>query len=245
MKTSNKLGIAAVILILVAMFFYDLKLKAAYLSGDYKNPFRDFVAMNFKDFNSIKLNASTAANIIVKQGPFSVKIEPNGNNYVKVAQTGNTLSIDVGFSGNYQNPRYDYVMVITCPNLVNFDADAKYMAGDLPVTDTLAWADFKWRPSIIRGFTMDSLSITAKHASNIILSQNNIKSLKAVIGINDGSASDMTIGTGNRFEKADLTVLNKSRLQILEANIPNLKYEMADSAKLILTGAAKKLIIKK
>jgi hypothetical protein len=244
MKTSNKLAIAAVILILAAMFFYDLKLKAAYLSGDYKNPFRDFVAMNFKNFNSIKLNASTASNIVVKQGPFSVKIEPNGNNYVKVAQTGSTLNIDVAFSGNYQNPRYDYVMVITCPNLVNFDADAKYMAGDLPVTDTLAGADFKWRPSIIRGFTMDSLSITAKHASNIILTQNNIKSLKAVIGINDGSASDMTIGISNRFEKADLTVLNKSRLQILEASIPNLKYEMADSAKLILTGVAKKLINK-
>lgn len=244
MKTSNKLAIAAVILILAAMFFYDLKLKAAYLSGDYKNPFRDFVTMNFKNFNSIKLNASTAANIVVKQGPFSVKIDPNGNNYVKVAQNGTTLNIDVAFSGNYQNPRYDYVMVITCPNLVNFDADAKYMAGDLPVTDTLAAADFKWRPSIIRGFTSDSLSITAKHGSNIILTQNNIKSLKAVIGINDGSASDLTIGTGNRFEKADLTVLNKSRLQILEASIPDLKYQLADSAKLIFTGAAKKLINK-
>jgi len=244
MKTSNKLAIAAVILILAAMFFYDLKLKAAYLSGDYKNPFRDFVALNFKDFNSIKLDASTAANIIVKQGPFGVKIEPNGNNYVKVTQTGSKLNIDVGFSGNYQNSRYDYVMVITCPNLVKFDADAKYMAGDLPVTDTLAGADFKWRPSIIRGFTLDSLSITAKHGSNIILTQNNIKSLKAAIGIGDGSASNMTIGTGNRFEKADLTMLNKSRLQILEASITDLKYQLADSAKLVLTGAAKKLINK-
>lgn len=245
MKTSNKLAISAVILILAAMFFYDLKLKAAYLSGDYKNPFRDFVAMNFKNFNAVKLNASTAANIIVKQGPFSVKIEPNGNNYVKVAQTGTTLNIDVAFSGNYQNSRYDYVLVITCPNLVNFDADAKYMAGDLPVTDTLASADFRWRPSIIRGFSSDSLAITAKHGSNIILTQNNIKALKAVIGINDGSASDLTIGTGNHFEKADLTLLNKSRLQILEANIPDLKYQLADSAKLIFTGAAKNVIIKK
>jgi len=181
----------------------------------------------------------------VKQGPFSVKIEPNGNNYVKVAQTGATLNIDVAFSGNYQNSRYDYVLVITCPNLVNFDADAKYMAGDLPVTDTLASADFRWRPSIIRGFSSDSLSITAKHGSNIILTQNNIKALKAVIGINDGSASDLTIGTGNHFEKADLTLLNKSRLQILEANIPDLKYQLADSAKLIFTGAAKNVIIKK
>jgi len=245
MKTSNKLAISAVILILAAMFFYDLKLKAAYLSGDYKNPFRDFVTLSFKDFNSIKLNASTAANIIVKRGPFGVKIEPNGNNYVKVTQNGGTLNIDAVFSGNYQNARYDYVMLISCPKLVNFDADAKYMSGDLLVTDTLASADFKWRPSIIRGFTSDSLSITAKHGSNIILMQNNIKDLKAVIGINDGSASDMTIGTGNRFEKADLTLLNKSRLQILEGKIPDLKYEMADSAKLIFTGAAKNLVIKK
>lgn len=245
MKTSNKLALAAVTLIMAAMLFYDLKLKAAYLSGDYKDQFRDYAALNFKNFNSIKLNASTAANIIVKRGAFSVKIEPNGNNYVKVTQTGSTLNIDAAFSGNYQNARYDYVMLITCPKLVNFDADAKYMSGDLLVTDTLAGADFKWRPSIIRGFSSDSLSITAKHGSNIILTQNNIKALKAVIGINDGSASDLTIGTGNHFEKADLTLLNKSRLQILEANIPDLKYQLADSAKLIITGAAKNLIIKK
>lgn len=245
MKTSNKLALAGIVLILVALVCFDLILKSAYFSGDYKKPFRDYVTLDFKGFNTIDLSASTAANIIVKQGPFDVKIEPFGRNYVKVTQSAGVLHIDVGFKGSYQNPRYDYVMLITCPNLVKFDADARYMAGDTQITDTLASADFKWRPSIIRGFTQDSLSITAKHASNITLTGNNIKVLKALIGINDGSASDMTIANDNRFEQADLNLLNKSRLQLQCGNILKLKYRFADSAKLIITGAAQNLMNKK
>ena len=245
MKTSNKLALAGVVLILAAMVWFDLIMKSAYFSGDYKKPFRDYITLDFKNFNTIKLNASTAANIIVKQGPFDVKIEPFGKNYVKLTQKGEALQIDVSFEGSYQNPRFDYVVLITCPNLIKFDADARYMAGDIQITDTLAGADFKWRPSIISGFTQDSLSITAKHASNITLTGNNIKTLKAVIGINDGSASDMTIANDNRFENADISLLNKSRLQLQGGSIPNLKYKLADSAKLILSGAAKNLIIKK
>jgi len=245
MKTSNKLALAGVVLILAAMVWFDLIIKSAYFSGEYKRPFRDYVTLNFKDFNAIKLNASTAANVVVQQGPFSVKIEPFGGNYVKVSQRDGTLQIDVAFKGSYQNPRYDYVMLITCPSLAKFDADARYMAGDTQITDTLAGADFKWRPSIIRGFSLDSLSITARHASNIILVGNSIKTLKTVIGLNEGSASDMTIANNNRVEKADFILLNKSRMRLEGGNIPNMKYEMADSAKLILTGAAKNLIIKK
>jgi hypothetical protein len=180
----------------------------------------------------------------VRQGPFDVKIEPYGKNYVKVSQNGAILNINAAFSGSYQNPRFDYVMVITCPSLVKFNTDARYMAGDLPVTDTLAGVDFNWRPSIISGFRQDSLAITARHASNIILNGNTLKSLKAVIGMNEGSASNFTITGNNRLENADLNMMNKSRLRLLGGDIPNLKYQLADSAQLIINGSSGKLINK-
>src|SRR5882757_6345842 len=74
MKTSNKLTIAAILFILVSLVYYDLMLKASYLSGTYRDQFKDYTILNFKDFNSIDLGASTAANIIVEQGPFRVRI---------------------------------------------------------------------------------------------------------------------------------------------------------------------------
>jgi len=244
MKTSNKLALLGIIAILAAIVWFDLIVKSAYFAGDYKKPFREFVSLDFKNFNTINLNASTAANIIVRQGPFDVKIEPYGKNYVKVTQNGAALNISAGFSGSYQNPRYNYVMLISCPSLVKFNTDSRYMAGDVQVTDTLAGADFSWRPSIISGFKQDSLSITATHASNIILTGNNMKSLKAVAGVNEGSASDITITDDNRFEEADLNMLNRSRLRLQGAKIANLKYQLADSAQLIVNGAANKLIYK-
>ncbi|MDB4920933.1 hypothetical protein [Mucilaginibacter sp.] len=245
MKTSNKLTIAAVLLILVSLVYYDLMLKTSYLSGKYKDPFKDFVALNFKDFKSINLGSSTASNIIVEQGPFKVRIEPTATHFVKVSQRDQTLHIETAFPGNYQNSRAEYVLIISCPNLEKFDADSKYMAGDRQVTDTVASADFKWRPTIIRGFTLDSLLITEKHAGSIVLQGNKIKLLTAVIGIGEGSGSNMVILKDNQFQSVDLNILNKSQLQLHEAVIPNLKYQLADSAKLIITGALKKTINKK
>lgn len=245
MKTSNKLTIAAILLILVSLVYYDLMLKTAYLSGTYKDQFKDFVALNFKDFNSINLGSSTASNVIVKQGPFSVRIEPTSAQFVKVSQQDQTLHIETAFPGNYQNSRADYVLVISCPNLVRFDADARYMAGDRQIIDTLASEDFKWRPTIIHGFTLDSLLITEKHASSVILTGNKIKVIHAVIGLSDGSRSNMVVQKDNQLQNADLNILNKSQLQLHEAIIPNLKYHLADSARLIITGALKKQLIKK
>lgn len=245
MKTSNKLTIAAILLILVSLVYYDLTLKTAYLSGAYKDRFRDFEALSFKDFKSIDLGSSTASNIIVQQGPFNVRIEPLAARFVKVSQQGETLHIETAFPGNYQNSRGDYVLIISCPNLVRFDADARYMSGDRQIIDTLASEDFNWRPSIIRGFTLDSLVITEKHASSIILTGNKIKVMHAVIGLSDGSRSNMIIQKDNQFSNADLNILNKSQLQLREAVIPNLKYQLADSARLIITGALKKQLIKK
>lgn len=245
MKTSNKLALLGIIAILAAIVWFDLIMRSAYFTGDYKKPFREFVSLDFKNFNTINLNASTAANIIVQQGPFDVKIEPYGKDYVKVTQNGTALNISAGFSGSYRNPRYDYVMLITCPNLVKFNTDARYMAGDVQITDTLATADFNWRPSIIRGFRQDSISIIATHASNIILTGNDMKTLKALVGTDEGSASDLTITGDNRFEKAELNMLNRSRLRLLGGYIPNLQYQLADSARLIINGAARRLINKR
>lgn len=244
MKTSNKLTIAALLLILVSLFFYDMMLRSSYFSGSYKDPFREFTALNFKDFKSINLSASTAANIIVQQGPFSVKVDPVAAQFVKVSQNGGTLHIDVAFPGSYENSRAEYVLIISCPSLVNFDADARYMAGDRPIIDTLSGEDFKWRPTIIRGFTLDSLAITENHASYIILTGNKIKAVNAVIGLGDGSRSNMIIKKDNQFQNVDLNILNKSQLQLHDAIIHNLKYKIADSARLIIKGALKNQLIK-
>ncbi len=92
MKTSNKFLFAAVVFTLLSLVVYDLMLKAEYKSGDYTDPYKNFVTLNFKDFDVLDLHSSTAANVKLVQGPFSVRIDENAKGYVQVRQEGTTSS---------------------------------------------------------------------------------------------------------------------------------------------------------
>src|SRR5437764_8791518 len=93
-KTSNKLIIIALVVTLVSLVAYDFLLKAEYRSGNYKIPFKNYVTLNWKDFDIVDINASTAANVKLVQGPFSVRVEQYAAEYVQVKQKGNRLEID-------------------------------------------------------------------------------------------------------------------------------------------------------
>lgn len=242
MKTSNILLIIALGFIVGILVVFDLTLKQAWLNGSYKDPFKDYVELGYKNFDAIDLDASTSANLILKQGPFSVRIDPTAADVVKLSQRNGTLHISTAFPGAYINPRPGYVLVISCPNIKRLDADARYMAGALAVTDTLASEDFRWRPTFIRGFTQDSLTITGKHASSIILKGNTIKLLNATIGIGDGSRTDLTLLGDNHFNEVKLNILNKSQLKLDGAAIAHLNYSLADSAQVIVKGGSLKPI---
>ena len=244
MKTSNKILIAAACLVLGALIYYDLMVREVFITGNYKDPYGTFITPDFENFDEIDLSAATAANIIVQQGPFSVKVDPTAYGFVKVSQTSHTLHIDAAFSDHFYSPLSNYVLVITCPHLLKFSSDSKYTAGGKSVTDTLGSEDFKWRPTIIEGFDGDSLLINETHASSVILKNNHIRSLKTVMGIGDKSRSNMIILNDNRIGSADLDIQNKSQLRLECMHLQNLTYRLADSARLIVNGATQNLIKK-
>jgi hypothetical protein len=244
MKTSIKILIAAACLVLVVLVYYDLMVRDAYRAGSYKDPYGMFTPMNFDNFDEIDLSAGTAANIIVQQGPFSIKMDPTASGFVKISQSSHMLHIDAAFPTNFYTPRSTYVLVITCPHLLKFSSDSRYLTAGKLVVDTLASEDFRWRPTIIRGFKADSMAITEQHASSLILNDNTIKSLKVTMGLGDKSRSDMVITDDNQFGKADIDIRNKSQLRLECTHIQNLTYRLADSARLIVTGATQNVIKK-
>jgi hypothetical protein len=243
MRTSNKILFAAFILFITSIIIYDLGLKSEYLKGEYTKPFNDYVPLNYKGFDAIDLNSSTAINIMLVQGPFKVLANPAAMGFLKVKQQSNRLIIDAAFSEHYNSINTDYILFISCPNLATFNADAHYNKKDVTVTDTSA-NNFDWKPTLISGFTVDRLRIMESHAANIILENNKIRELNAVIGINDKSRSNLTIGENNQFSKTDLNILNKSHLWIKSGNVNNLNYHLADSATLVVKGAAAKHLLK-
>ena len=241
MKTSNKLIAAAFLLILVSLFVYARLLNAEYISGRYKDPYRDFVTLKFKDFDTVDVNSTSAVNVKFIQGPFSVRIDTDAMDFTKIEQQGNTLKIGAAFKGDYiQNPSR-YIVVISCPKLAEVNANAIFKAKDKQIIDTVL-REWNMRQNLIEGFKEDSLSIRQYYGSSIILSGNHIRTLNAVVGLNPLSFSKIVILNNNLFQQATIDVLNRSKIQLDGKVIKNLKYYLADSAQMVLTGAAQNLM---
>jgi hypothetical protein len=239
MKTSNKFLLTAVLLLVISVGIYDFQLKANYLKGDYKNPYNGFVTLNYKNFKVIDLGSSTAVNVMLVKGPFKVLADPDAMDFLKLEQRHDSLFIHAAFKDNFHNVRSAQILYISCPELKAFLADAKHITAGNQITDTIGSEDFKWRPSIISGFSGDKLNITLDHAATILLKNNKFNNLNAITGISNGSASNLAIEAGNQFEKTNLDIRNKSRLWIKNDSLSNINYKLADSAKLIMNGNTK------
>ena len=242
MRTSNKILIAAFALLITSLAFFDLSLKAEYQKGDYTDPYRNFVKLDYKNFNAVELRSSTAINIMLAQGPFKVMATPQVIDALDISQEKNRLIIGAKFRDHFRGMNTDYILYISCPTLASLKADASYLADNIKITDTIA-RDLNWRPTMITGFTADSLDILEDHAANVILQNNTIKRLNATIGQGDRSGSALTIGVNNQFTSTDINVLNRSRLWIKGTNVNNINYQLADSASLIVNGAEAKHLL--
>jgi len=241
MRTSNKLITAAFLLILVSLFVYDHLLKTEYISGSYKDPYRDYTTLNFKDFDTVDVNSTSAVNVKFIQGPFSVRVDTDAMDFTKIEQKGSRLKIDATFKGEYiQNPN-PYIVIVSCPKLIEVNANAIFKTGDKQIIDTVFREDWRMRQNLIEGFKEDSLSIRQYYGSSIILSGNHIRALNAEVGLNPGSFSKVVILNNNLFQQARVVVLNKSRFLLDGKTIQNLKYQLADSAQMILNGAAQNI----
>jgi len=242
MKTSNKLIIVALLLVVVSLVWYDYLLKAAYESGAYRDPYHNFTSLKFKNFDTVDIVSSTATNVKFIQGPFSVRVDPNALSYTFIKQNGRRLQINAVFEYNYYSDLNPYIVVISCPKLSELNADATYRSNNKQVTDTIVREEWRMRGVLIEGFSQDSLAINQDYGSTVVMSNNNIGILKATTGQSPKSGSKLTILADNQFRSAKLNILNNSKLLLANALIGDLNYHLADSAKLIVTGKAQNLI---
>lgn len=242
MKTSNKLILVAVLVILVCLVAYDLLLKAEYKSGDYKIPYKSYVALPWKNFDIVEVNSSTAANVQFVQGPFGVKIDDRALTYTTIRQQGNRLQINAGYENNYLWNPHPYLLLISCPKLTKVYTNATYYVDGRPFTDSVAREQWNMRKVLIDGFKQDSLSVEQDYGSTVILANNSIRSLHAAIGKSKGSSSIIILKENNQFDNASLDIGNRSKLELENCLIHHLAYRLSDSAKLIVSGSAHELL---
>ncbi len=111
--------------------------------------------------------------------------------------------VEANFNGSYDNIRFDYVLIISCPKLTEVTASAVYRKykGAQTYIDTTVRDDWHMRQVLIEGFNEDSISVKQNYGSTVELSGNHFRALKAVIGTSDSSGSDSSSGTITKLSR--------------------------------------------
>ncbi|OUJ72476.1 hypothetical protein [Hymenobacter crusticola] len=236
MKTSNKLVLAALAVLLVALGLYNNALRAEYRAGSFRDPLRDFVTLPLRDFNALHLEAASLTSVRIQPGPYSVRVSKSLNDVLHVQRRGRELTLGVHFPSEFR-PLFlgnrEATIIITCPSLAALRTDATYTVKGKTQTDLAQpWDNCR---VLVKGFAQDSLLIQADNGSLVELRDNTLHRLRVIAGHATGGPV-VRFQTGNHIQQAQLTMSGKSKLVFEELAIPDLRYQFADSATTTLPG---------
>ncbi len=220
MKTSNKLILAATIVVFAYLVVSDFALKAEYATGNYKNPHYAMDHIVLKNFTIIQSNAGNMIGVNIEKGDrFEVFMREGLKDRVTISQKNNTVYID-----NNGKPEYDVYegVTIVCPyfSTIIVNADTSGNTRGL-------------RTNVI-GFNQPTFTIQATKWSYIELAGNNFTQLNARM---DGENSRLVIDKNNTIGTANFEMLGKSNLELRYPMINKVSYKLSDSANLTMSGS--------
>lgn len=233
MKTSNILFMAAVALVLGSLATYDAALHAEYLTGNYREPLHGYRVLALRNFDAVSVPSVSGLRVKIEAGPFAVRVGKEAAEYVRVTQRGQQLLVTVAFPDKPEWLGRQDAVVITCPRLAALTTAGTYtVAGRVPLKELRTGGEVE-----IKGFRQDSLTLRQYQNTQIQLVSNKLAWLQTVDGPRFNGEPRLTIGPDNRIEAANLTMKNRGHLELATA-IPQLRYQLADSVSVVLTGAA-------
>jgi len=252
MKTSNKILLAATLIIITYLIIYDFALQAEYRKGDFKSSYYHMQQLKFNNFTTIEHNAGNIIGLKVQKGPYAVWINEYLKDKVTISQHNQTLQIDyTGKKGDYVNG-YETAIIISCPNVASITTNPYIAAGGSlegrSVHKSGESIIVQRNPhgiSTVSGFSESSMNIQASQFTEIDLENNSLDELNAKIGANPTGDAGLTVNANNKIKAANLQVLGKSSLRLDDLVIDKINYNLADNAEVTLTGKASGMLNKK
>ncbi|WP_375418693.1 hypothetical protein [uncultured Hymenobacter sp.] len=233
MKTSTKFLTAALALLLGALAAFNLSLRAEYARGTYKDPLRNTTTLKFSGFTEVSVLSASALKVRIVAGPYSVRLSDQAAEFVQVSQQGRRLRVTLAFPEGRQYLGGGDVLTITCPQLRQLSASARYLVEGKLLTDR----ENRGGSVRVQGFRQDSLTLRQDHATRIELAGNQLGYLRAGAGASPGSHPVLLIGSDNRIQAADLMMQACSVLE-QETRIERPHYVFGDSTKVSFSGSA-------
>lgn len=230
---------AAAVLFLGSLLYYDGQLAREYHKGDYLSKYYGYEPLDNTGFDEVDLQSATGVTVTIERGPYMVRIIPRAERFVVLQQMGRRLIISSKFQDQYSNVNETPMVYISCPNLRAFRSDAHFLLSTGMVIDSTVGMR-GWKPTEIAGFTQDSLELILDHGSDLRLWDNKIGKLTALMGTtkNGFNGPSLNIEDNNDIHIADLLAQGQSQLSIAGKSIQQLTYHLADSANLTINGVA-------
>jgi len=231
MKTSSKLLITAILIIIGSMITYDLALRAEYRKGTYKSRFYGFEkTTDAKAFTSLDNRAANLVTVRVEQGEhFGVWMMKDLKDYISISHKGTVLVIDV-IDKTKQINLYKNSILITCPSL-NKVTTAPFFLSKKEEQNY-----FNGITSLI-GFNEQRLELHVGKTTKVELDKSKIANLQASVGDTVTHNASLIIHSNNQIDIATIAVAGKNSLWIENPKIAKSNFNISDSAQVNLSGS--------
>jgi hypothetical protein len=239
MKTSNKLLIAAIILVLVSLTAYNIQLVKAYHARS--DVYYNYHKIELEDFSKINIQAGY---VQIKQGPFAVYSSKASNGIVNISLKDNELIIEKNdlFDRRIVHDKYD--LIISCPDLEQVKMDARILKDGKKVSMLSGYISDDYNANMvdISGFELDSLMILQDNSNLVNLTNNRIKNLKAELGESKGAGSMLRLDSTNHIQQAEIDVREAGRLILDNIYIERVNGNFSSTSKVSISGNSMKML---
>lgn len=270
MRTSTKILLSAFVILVIAIGIYNNALKAEYLTGNYKLPYWNYNKLNIKDFTEVEINGANMIDVQFKYGDHAIYTNKRNDDSVVLTKVGHRLVIDVNM---HQIPEYTeklnngietrYIdedrrnkIIIICPKLSLLQTNDEFLVQGkkLGNYNYPTYFNSDRDPIQLQLFNTDSLTLVENGRSNIAISGNVIKYLKA--DVHRGSSLSIF---GNMIYNANLDIKAGAELSLHNMafkfapgvntqgmqTYTNLSCDISDSAKVKTDGYILKMLTNK
>lgn len=241
MKTSNKLLLFALVVLVSALATYNIALKAEYNTKSYQDPYKNYVALDFNGFDEVEVNAGDMLKVLIEPGEqHAVYLYKGNEEVVQINQENKTLQIDVAINDEQKGVRGwgSPHLIIKTPMLHTLRANAMHTLNGKQVTNIQRLNAASYLNTSLIGFKQDSLSLELDNGVLVQLHGNQLQHLHAVTGTSPESGPKLLINPDNNIQQANLDIRNRSHLTLLNVAIPGLKYTLSEKAQVELSGEA-------
>ncbi|MBB5634752.1 hypothetical protein HDE68_000637 [Pedobacter cryoconitis] len=238
MKTSTMLILTALLIILGSLAAFNYTIKAAYLTGAYKNRFKEMDFTAFIAVEKLNLQTEKLSSIQIEYGDKEgIWISKNIKDLVKFDVKGNVLNLSTSETGKRIGSQRVNGMITIVTKKLNAITTTPYY---ILKKDESYWPGTS--EISLKGYHLGQLDLQIASFVDVSLNQMDIQTLNATVGTKTSRGSELTLSEDTKINNATLNVPGESKLNLLDPKIVKTNYLLSDSATVSLNGKVVQMI---